>query len=118
LFSDRAPENGELISAFVGGVGNPGAVELPDSVLAARVKSDLLDLFGISSDPEIIDVIRYKSAIPQLTDGHDLRIDAIQKGLADAPGLHLAGNYLKGVGLKDAVNSGLLASKACMEFVG
>ncbi len=118
LFSDRAPANGELISAFVGGVGNPVAIDLPDAALTERVKGDLDHLFGLRCDPEVVQVLRYKSAIPQFTDGHASRIATISKGLADNPGLHLAGNYLTGVGLKDAVHSGLAASKACMESTG
>ena len=118
LFSDRAPANGELISAFVGGVGNPAALDLSDPALAGRVKDDLAHLFGLKGDPEVVQILRYQSAIPQLTRGHDERMTTISNGIADNPGLHLAGNYLTGVGLKDAVHSGLAASRTCMEVAG
>ena len=114
LFSDRTPGNGELISAFVGGVGNTVAIDLPDTELIENVKGDLKSLFGLSGDPDVVQIYRYKSAIPQFTHGHASRIESIVNGLADNPGLHLAGNYLSGVGLKDAVHSGVAASKACM----
>jgi protoporphyrinogen oxidase len=38
-------------------------------------------------------------------------MERIKQRLRALPGLHLAGNYLTGVGIKDAVASGFLAAE-------
>jgi protoporphyrinogen oxidase len=56
--------------------------------------------------------MRYPAAIPQLTAGHLERIAAATAELDALGGLRLAGNYLAGVGLKDAATAGRRAAAA------
>ncbi len=107
LFEGRAPEGGDLLAGFVGGMKDPEALDLDDEALAAVVLDDLRDLTGLDSPPDMVKVLRYRQAIPQLVLGHPERMERVQARRAEQPGLFLAGNYLLGVGLKDAVRSGL-----------
>jgi oxygen-dependent protoporphyrinogen oxidase len=113
LFDGRAPAGGDLLAGFVGGMKDPEALELDDEQLAAVVLDDLRDLTGLDATPDMVEVLRYRQAIPQLVLGHAERMERIQRRREGLPGLFLAGNYLLGVGLKDAVRSGLETAVAC-----
>lgn len=113
LFDGRAPDGGDLLAGFVGGVKDPEALELDDAALAAVVLDDLATLTGLDAEPDMVRVMRYSQAIPQLVLGHPQRMERVEQRLADQPGLFLAGNYLLGVGLKDAVRSGLEIAAEC-----
>jgi oxygen-dependent protoporphyrinogen oxidase len=89
---------------------DPGALALTDEELTAIVCADLRNLTGLEEEPGFTKVLRFPAAIPQLTLGHLERMARIQSRLGRLPGLALAGNYLRGVGLKDAVISGFEAA--------
>lgn len=57
-------------------------------------------------DFQLLDIKVIDKAIPQLNLGHGKLIEDLQKELrADNPKIHLVGNYLKGVSIKDALRS-------------
>ena len=54
----------------------------------------------------MLDIKVIGKAIPQLNLGHGKLIEDLQKQLrSDNPKIHLIGNYLKGVSIKDALRS-------------
>lgn len=114
IFHGRAPEGGDLLTAYVGGMLNPGALELSDQALAELVRQDLTRLTGSVGRPDLVRVVRHRTAIPQLVVGHLERMAEVRRRLDRFPGLHLAGNYLRGVGIKDAVASGLDTADAVL----
>ena len=109
LFEGRAP--GDLFTAYLGGVFNPGALDQTDDELVGKVMIDLEKLFEMHDTPVFTRVFRHPRAIPQLTLGHLQRRSAIDERLKKHPGFRLAGNYLYGVGVKDAVASGVDAAR-------
>ncbi len=111
LFEGRAPEGGDLFSGFVGGMLDPGALALRDEQLLAIVRADLSGLTGQDIRPDFVRVSRFPHAIPQCTLGHLERLARIREKLAKLPGIALAGNYLRGVGMKDAIGSGFEAAE-------
>ena len=115
LFDDRAPGEGDLLAGFVGGVGDPDCLERSDEELADIVREDLQRLIGLDAEPDMVRVRRYRQAIPQLTLGHLDRMAAVEQELDRYSGLFLAGNYRTGVGLKDAVGSGFVAARECLQ---
>jgi oxygen-dependent protoporphyrinogen oxidase len=115
MFDDRAPAGGDLLSAYIGGSLDPGALELEDADLLEIVLGDLERLTGFDRRPDHLKVLRYRAAIPQLEHGHLERMDGLRRILEDLPGLHLAGNYMRGIGLKDAVASGFEAARRIVE---
>jgi len=110
LFDARAPKGGDLFSGFVGGTLDPAALALGDGALLEIVRGDLSRLVGQEVSPDFVRVSRFPQAIPQCTLGHLERLAGIRERLARLPGLALAGNYLRGVGMKDAVGSGFEAA--------
>lgn len=118
LFSGRAPDKGDLLAGFVGGMLDRDALELPDEALTEIVLQDLKTLTGLAREPVFLRVQRYPAAIPQLIVGHLERIKNIEERLEEHPSLVLAGNYLLGVGMKDAAASGLRAADAILRATG
>jgi oxygen-dependent protoporphyrinogen oxidase len=110
LFDARAPQGGDLFSGFVGGTLDAEALSLGDEALLEIVRGDLSRLVGREISPDFVRVSRVPQAIPQCTLGHLERLAGIRERLARQPGLALAGNYLRGVGMKDAVGSGFEAA--------
>jgi len=115
LFSERAPAAGELLTGFVGGMTDTQALALEDVEIERIVRDDLKQLCGVDAAPDFVRVLRYQGAIPQFVLGHLDRMEQIRGRLATLPGLHLAGNYLRGVGMKDAVASGFETAAAIVE---
>ncbi len=113
IFGDRTPTGGDLFAGFVGGVRAAQHLESSDEELANLVREELETLTGLTATPDLIHVRRYPAAIPQLTSGHLDRIASVEASLEAQPGLYLAGNYLTGIGVKDAVRAGNLAGDQC-----
>ncbi len=118
LFAGRSPTPGDLLVGFVGGTRDPEAIKLSDDQLSQIVTEDLKLLTGLSARPCRCQVIRHQAAIPQFIQGHAERMDQLHARLQQFPGLHLAGNYLRGVGMKDAVGSGFAAAAAAAAVEG
>ena len=115
IFDGRAPAGGELLAGFVGGTTDPDALQLSDDDLASIVRRDLADLTGLEAEPDLLDVRRWPHAIPQMVHGHLQRMAVVERCVGRIPGLVLAGNWLQGVGLKDAVRSGIAAARQLLD---
>lgn len=107
LFPGRAPAQGKLISAFIGGRLDSDALSLDDEALRALVLPDLSDILGISAPPIWSHITRWKAAIPQYEIGHGDRMAEITRRTAALPGLHLIGNWQGGVSMTDCITNGL-----------
>ena len=96
LFPGRAPEGQSLLTSFVGGATNPGAMNKSPEQLAAQVHRELSPLLGLRKEPVFSNVTIWQRAIPQYNLGHTARIAAIESLRARFPGLYFSGNYLNG----------------------
>ena len=105
-FPERAPAGSVLLRTFVGGAMQPELNDLPDDELQRLVQSELSELLGVRGEPEISLVVRYPRAMPQYHVGHLDRVARIEALTARHPGLALAGNAYRGVGIPDAIHSG------------
>ncbi len=105
IFPHRAPAGQVLLRSMMGGATNPGAIDLSEKEVESRVRADLREIMGISTEPDFVRIFRHHRAIPQYTVGHSRRVGAISERLAAFPGLFATGNAFFGVGLNDCVNS-------------
>ncbi len=103
VFPHHAPTGHRLLRVFIGGARDPAAVERSDSDLLDTATAALGDLLGLSGEPVLVDVCRYRAAIPQYHLGHAENIRRLRTALAAQTNLHLVGNYLDGVSLNDCV---------------
>jgi oxygen-dependent protoporphyrinogen oxidase len=103
IYDDRAPLGKSLLRVMIGGAADPGAVQLDDGPLIARVRADLEQTMGLRIAPEFVHVVRHWRGIPQYTVGHAARLARIEAGLAGHPGLFLAGNAYRGVSVNACI---------------
>jgi oxygen-dependent protoporphyrinogen oxidase len=74
--------------------------------------TELQRLMGITAEPIFAVSHRWPDSMPQYTVGHSFRIAEIEVRAAQIPGLHLAGNAYKGIGIPDCVRSAKQAADA------
>ena len=96
LFPGRAPEGHALLTSFLGGATNPGAITKSPDALSSQVHREMTPLLSIRKEPVFSNVIIWQRAIPQYNLGHTARIAAVNALRARFPGLYFSGNYLNG----------------------
>lgn len=107
---NRAPKGQVLVRVFVGRAGREDVLQNDDDGLVAIALAELRDVLGLSVTPTLTRVQRWNQAMPQYTMGHLDRVDRIVATVARVPGLELAGNMLRGVGIPDSITSGETAA--------
>ena len=116
-FPHRAPPGFALIRAFVGSAGRETVLENDDETLVGLVRAELRRTLGVTAAPRLQRVFRWPRAMPQYTVGHLDRLAALEQRLAAFPGLLLAGNGYRGVGLPDCIASGEAAAEAAAKHL-
>lgn len=111
-FPGRAPRGTVLLRAFIGGALQESLLSRSDEELTALALSDLTPLLNLKGKPLWTSLQRWPRAMPQYAVGHLERIEAIEQGQERWPGLALAGNWLRGVGVPDCIESGERAADA------
>lgn len=111
LFKDRTADGYQLFATFYGGMTDPDALKMNDKEIVELLLKEHRKIFRRDLEgAEIIKIIRYPSAIPQLLPNHPETIAKIKTTLTkETPGIFLAGNYLTGVGIEHAAESGYRA---------
>ena len=106
-FPHRAPEGCALLRVFIGRAGQ----ELPwyEHDLLALAEEELKLSLGITAEPLLYRVFLWEKAMPQYNLGHPEILERIDTTLEKYPGLALAGNGYRGIGIPDCIHSGELA---------
>ncbi len=107
-FPHRAPAAYALIRVVVGRAEE----DLPwtESELLELAQEELRSTLGITAEPLVSRVSRWERAMPQYNLGHQEILSRIDAALARQPGLALAGNGYRGIGIPDCIHSGELAA--------
>lgn len=109
-FPHRAPPGRGLVRCFIGGWGNETVLDMPDDEVFAAVAKDLRDIVGITAAPRFARVYRWRGAMAQYVRGHLARVRRIDELRRGIPGLELAGNAYRGIGVPDCIASGITAA--------
>ena len=112
LFARRAPAGSELVTAMIGGLRWPAAIDAPDEVLLERVHAGLERALGLRRAARPLAITRWPRAVPQPGPGHPAGVRAIRERLGSFPPLALAGACWDGVALGEALASGARAAAA------
>jgi oxygen-dependent protoporphyrinogen oxidase len=110
MFSRRAPEGFELVTAMIGGARWPAVVDAADDEILERVHQGLDRALGLRAAPKALAVTRWPRAVPQPGPDHARLIGELRTRLARHPRLALAGAYLEGVSVADTLASGARAA--------
>lgn len=113
-FPDRAPEGCVQLRTFVGGAMQPEELARSDEEIVKLVRDELRATLGVGGEPDFVHVARWNKAMPQYHVGHLKRVDFVESRIEHQPGLALAGNAYRGVGLPDCIHSGEQAAESMM----
>ena len=113
-FPHRAPEDIALLRCFFAGSVAEEVWEMSDAQLIAIVAKELQQIVGLRAEPLFARVYRWKSAMAQYGVGHLERLERIEAMRKQIPGLALAGNGYRGIGVPDCVRSGREAVKVLL----
>ena len=103
MFPNRAPEDHELISFFIGGSRNPEYANPDTEKLISMLTPTLENLLGITARPAFAYQRFWAQSIPQYSIGHQKLIHSIENFEQQFPGLKFEGNYRKGIALNQAI---------------
>ncbi|MDO8755263.1 MAG: protoporphyrinogen oxidase, partial [Anaerolineales bacterium] len=113
-FPHRAPEGYALIRVFVGRAGQD--IPWNENDLLELAKEELKLTLGITAEPILSRVFMWDKAMPQYNLGHPELLKFIDAALENHPGLALAGNGYRGIGIPDCIHSGELAVERVLKF--
>ncbi|HYL76198.1 MAG TPA: protoporphyrinogen oxidase [Bryobacteraceae bacterium] len=110
-FNHRVPDDMVLLRCFMGG----DALKESDESLVEAAYDELHRIMGLQAKPVFHSISRWPNAMAQYTVGHEKRVQELEQILKEVPGLHLAGNAYRGIGLPDCVKMG---KEAAARIVG
>lgn len=106
FLKNRAPEQGALLSLFLGGVHNPDMISMPDETIKKMVMDELRCMLLTPEEPDLFKIFRHHYAFPLYGDNPDTRLETIINIEKQFPGLVLAGNMRDGIGMAHRIGQG------------
>jgi oxygen-dependent protoporphyrinogen oxidase len=101
-FDHRVPANMVVLRCFLGG----DAMPLTDQAVVDAARSDLHGIMNLEAEPVFHNIARWPNSMAQYTVGHEKRVVRIEELTRSIPGLYLAGNGYRGIGIPDCVRMG------------
>ena len=115
-FPHRAPDGRALLRCFFAGPKADKIWQLSDDAIIAVVRNELQQILGLGAEPLFARVYKWRAAMAQYGVGHLDRLDRIERLRRQLPGLALAGNGYRGIGVPDCVRSGQEAVKELLKI--
>jgi oxygen-dependent protoporphyrinogen oxidase len=116
-FPHRSPHDSVLLRAFVGGAKNEDLVGLDDESMVNMVLGELKGIMGITAAPVLTRIYRWDKSMPQYTLGHAEKLNRLEEGLLNYPGLYLTGCAYRGIGISDCIHDGRLTAERALDFL-
>jgi protoporphyrinogen/coproporphyrinogen III oxidase len=110
-FPHRAPDDRALLRCFFAGSNAENVWQLSDDQIVSIVREELQQILGLQAEPLFARVYKWKAAMAQYGVGHLERLERVERLCQRLPGLALAGNGYRGIGVPDCVRSGRDAAK-------
>lgn len=105
-FPHRAPQDRALIRCFLGGSRDEEILGWSDQQIELAVRQELRDILWLTAKPLFCRVYKWQGAMAQYGVGHLDRLGRIERLRQQLPGLALAGNGYRGIGVPDCIRSG------------
>ncbi len=113
-FPHRAPAEKGILRCFLGGANDSAILQLSDSEVLEIVQRELREMVHVDAQPRTFRIYRWRGAMAQYPPGHLERVGRIERSVAAIPGLALAGNAFRGIGVPDCVRTGTAAASAVL----
>jgi oxygen-dependent protoporphyrinogen oxidase len=113
-FPHRCPDDRALLRCFFAGRNAENLWPYSEEQIVGIVRNELQQILGLRSEPLFARVYKWKSAMAQYGVGHLERLQRIEHFRQQLPGLALAGNAYRGIGIPDCVRSGREAAAALL----
>ena len=107
IVPEHGPPGTAYLRVFLGGATDPGIAALDSDAVQAIVRADLWTVLGSSAAPIAHHEVLWPQGIPQYGLRHRATVGAIEAREAHLPGLALAGNAYRGLGVGDTVRDAL-----------
>ncbi len=117
-FPHRAPPDRGIIRAFLGGSRDEAVLDLSDAEVLEQVRRNLREIVRVTAEPRFARVYRWRRAMAQYASGHLERVARIAQLCRAIPGLYLAGNAYRGIGVPDCIASGITAAAEAGVHIG
>lgn len=111
MFPAQAPGGTAYVRVFLGGAGDPQAVELDEATVCTIVRADLATVLGIAAEPIAYHQVSWSRAIPQYALEHRSTLGRIDVRVAGHRGLALTGNAYRGIGVGETVRDALAVAQ-------
>jgi protoporphyrinogen/coproporphyrinogen III oxidase len=116
-FPNRAPDDRALLRCFFAGTNAKNLWHATEDEIARVVREELRQILRLQAEPLFSRVYKWQSAMAQYDVGHLERLDRIERLRKQLPGLTLAGNAYRGIGVPDCVKSGQMAVQEILSRV-
>lgn len=115
----RLPEekNMAFFTVYAGGMRALNHVNQELSKIESDAHSQLTKILGVTEPPTFKKTHVWSKAIPQYTRSHEKVVRSARRLERAVPGLVMAGNYIGGVAVPDALLSGMDASRRALLYV-
>lgn len=110
-FPYRCPDDRALLRCAFAGSNAESVWQLSDDGIIGVVRSEFRQILGLYAEPLFARVCKWKAAMAQYGVGHLERIERIERLRQQLPGLALAGNGYRGIGVPDCIRSGQEAAR-------
>lgn len=106
-----------FLTVYLGGMRHPDIPFLPAQDILDISTKELGHILGVKSQPFFARIRTWTQGIPQYTPQHGETLCAAARVEKRAPGMILGGNYRDGVGLPDALMSGIDSADRAMDYI-
>jgi oxygen-dependent protoporphyrinogen oxidase len=115
-FESRCPPDTVLLRCSIQD-GRQKRTEISDQEAVQKAHNELQRVLGVSCQPIFTRVLHARKALPQLTLGHEQRLEQISRALKQHPGLFLTGAYFGGVGIPDCIETARRTARQAVDFM-
>ncbi|MBI4458426.1 MAG: protoporphyrinogen oxidase [Acidobacteria bacterium] len=116
-FSYRSAPGKSLLRCFLGGARNPSVMQMSDDALLDLTLRELAEIMGLRAKPQFVHIFRWEKCMPQYAVGHLRLLEEISAVVSEHPGLFLAGNGYRGIGIPDCIQSGAAAAAGAIQYL-